>query len=249
MDLSQEGLWVDLMIITCPSCATRFHVDPHVLGDEGRPVRCVLCSYTWFQAPAPDLPKRLPEFSEGEIVWPHRPDEQGENPTQTYCSYPPASSLKRIIGWVSLGMFILGIFATLYWAREPLVRVWPSLSSYYRLVGIHTHQPMRLVIENSSYRHQPKGDKTFLVVEGAVKNISPNKLRSPHIRIMGIGYGDCLMHIPKHLKKDHDPLVCIVMQWSFIAPHGIAPDEVIPFHTMAEEPSDAQIEDVILEAI
>lgn len=39
------------MIISCPSCYTRYLVDPISIGHDGRDVRCAKCQHTWFQAP------------------------------------------------------------------------------------------------------------------------------------------------------------------------------------------------------
>lgn len=49
------------MIVTCPSCKTRFHLDTSVLGYDGRRVRCHKCQHVWFQEPeneAPQMQKR-----------------------------------------------------------------------------------------------------------------------------------------------------------------------------------------------
>ena len=47
------------MIVSCPSCATRYLIDPTALGGEGRTVRCAKCSHTWHEQPPADMPKRV----------------------------------------------------------------------------------------------------------------------------------------------------------------------------------------------
>src|SRR2546423_12350303 len=43
------------MILTCPSCGTRYRADPASFKAPGRNVRCAKCGHTWFQtAPEPD---------------------------------------------------------------------------------------------------------------------------------------------------------------------------------------------------
>ncbi len=39
------------MIVTCPSCATRFMVDPGLIGPRGRKMRCHNCAHQWRATP------------------------------------------------------------------------------------------------------------------------------------------------------------------------------------------------------
>ncbi len=43
------------MLIVCPNCATSYRLDPEILGDSGRSVRCTTCHNLWFEQPAPRL--------------------------------------------------------------------------------------------------------------------------------------------------------------------------------------------------
>ena len=47
------------MILSCPSCATRYLIDPAALGETGRMVRCARCSHTWTERPPEDMPKQV----------------------------------------------------------------------------------------------------------------------------------------------------------------------------------------------
>lgn len=44
------------MIISCPSCGTRFKLDPKALGRAGRKVRCAKCGDHWHQSTAAAIP-------------------------------------------------------------------------------------------------------------------------------------------------------------------------------------------------
>src|SRR5581483_9746554 len=39
------------MILTCPSCGTRYSVDGSKFPPQGRTVRCAKCGHSWHQAP------------------------------------------------------------------------------------------------------------------------------------------------------------------------------------------------------
>jgi predicted Zn finger-like uncharacterized protein len=41
------------MILTCPSCGTKFRIPDDALGDTGRKLRCAACKHVWFETPAP----------------------------------------------------------------------------------------------------------------------------------------------------------------------------------------------------
>src|ERR1700687_5839812 len=63
-DLSRRGRWANfaqrrdatqIMILTCPSCRTRYQADSAHFVTPGRNVRCAKCGHVWFQAaPTPD---------------------------------------------------------------------------------------------------------------------------------------------------------------------------------------------------
>ncbi|MGB5950283.1 MAG: DUF3426 domain-containing protein [Parvibaculum sp.] len=55
------------MIITCPSCSTRYPVDAASFAPSGRKVRCARCGHSWHQAPPTDLPRKGEPAVEDDI--------------------------------------------------------------------------------------------------------------------------------------------------------------------------------------
>ncbi|MEQ8283757.1 MAG: DUF3426 domain-containing protein [Parvibaculum sp.] len=52
------------MIITCPSCSTRYPVEASSFAPSGRKVRCAKCGQSWHQAPPADLDESPPAGAE-----------------------------------------------------------------------------------------------------------------------------------------------------------------------------------------
>lgn len=53
------------MIITCPNCATKYNVQPALIGN-GRSARCYNCGHMWYQAPVispPPMPQPQPQMA------------------------------------------------------------------------------------------------------------------------------------------------------------------------------------------
>ncbi len=64
------------MIISCPSCATRYRLGPNALGRAGREVRCAKCGHRWHQ-PAPAERIEPVEISTAASTAPARAAKRG----------------------------------------------------------------------------------------------------------------------------------------------------------------------------
>jgi len=149
------------MILTCPSCTTRYLVDPAQLAPRGRTVRCAKCGETWHQDPPADLPLRLetplpPSF------------------TQPASEEPKLPALVRrrqvnpgIYAMVAV-LVLAGIAAFAYYGRPWLVERWPALDKIYVVLGIAETSPVEgLVLEGVNGMRNADGS---YVVTGAIVN-------------------------------------------------------------------------------
>ncbi len=163
------------MILTCPSCSTRYLVDPAALGETGRTVRCARCGESWNQAPPDDMPKRVDVSVAPERV---RPIPPGSN-------LPALPSKKRShawMGWAALIVVMVGVAAGAVLAREQVVAVWPDAARFYALVGL-TEEPAGQPFELRDVKQSTfvENDKTVVVVTGKIVNVSSRRLAVPRV--------------------------------------------------------------------
>jgi len=185
------------MILNCPSCGTRFLIDPTLLEPDGRRVRCGRCSHSWYQArtaaveqaaaPGSSIP-RLQEFDEAR----RRSDLEGRFPALP--SPDEEDSRGRlsglVIGWIALGLFTAAILATLYFARGPIMAYFPETTSLYNVAGL-IPMPDAAVEEElgeglelrdvTSVKRLVDGQQTLLI-EGSIVNVSDQRRTIPMLQ-------------------------------------------------------------------
>jgi predicted Zn finger-like uncharacterized protein len=116
------------MIITCPSCSTRFLLDEADMPERGRKVRCARCSHVWHEA-APIPHEGVPPENTPQPVADKNPSAQTEAPlgfakepepspapttpqleTRTDEAEPEPKSKKPLV-WVLIILLVLGAAA------------------------------------------------------------------------------------------------------------------------------------------
>ena len=151
------------MILTCPSCTTRYLVDANALAPRGRTVRCAKCGETWHQDPPADMPLTLetplpPSFTQplaGEPKLPALVRRRQVNP--------------GIYAMVAV-LVLAGLAAFAYYGRPWLVERWPPIDKLYVVLGIAQASPIEgLAIEGASQVRDTGGR---IVVTGAIVNNS-----------------------------------------------------------------------------
>jgi predicted Zn finger-like uncharacterized protein len=197
------------MILTCPSCRTRYQADSARFVAPGRNVRCAKCGQVWFQSPAEQEPQ---SELEQVLAPPAAPDAvalaaaesaaEAAAPTDAVQSVEYRSSrsssgtaakpkpksrrlrmpaLSYVAGWAAL----IGIVAAIGWAgvqyRQTIASLWPESASLYAALGMPVNvRGMALV--NVSYQQDFEDGQPVLSVSGKVVNISDRELAVPELR-------------------------------------------------------------------
>ena len=176
------------MIITCPSCATRYKVDPARIGARGRRVRCTSCALVWMQEPPPDLPMPVPPLGSPGIDDAAAGSAAGiaaRLEAHRRAAERDARSRRRgrAAGWLFLVLVVGTVFAVGAVARDEVVRVWPRAERIYALLGAAPVQPGQgLRIRVLQHGDVAEGAGTAFVVRGEVTNTSGQARDVPKLR-------------------------------------------------------------------
>jgi len=212
------------MIISCPSCSTRFVVDAAKIGPDGRRVRCGSCGHTWLQT----VPKsaQIPP----EIVL--------EPPPDRIRPIPPGSNLPVIVkarrprmaafAWAAAGAAVGVVLAGLLVAREQVVSVWPPAARAYEAIGLPVARTVVAGLELRDVRTElrSEGGAEVLYVLGAVENDADGVRDVPLLRAVAF-----------------DGARSAIRSWRIAAePSSLAPGQVATFESAVRDVGDAVAE-------
>src|SRR5262245_14616029 len=170
------------MILTCPSCSTRYQADGARFVAPGRNVRCAKCGHVWFQtAPSPE-PEPEPVFEQAENPGPDQPPNaavvlaplvervtasQDETPSpRPKLQRPPrGGAVGGAIAWAAL----IFLAATIGWAavqyRQTIAELWPGLAPLYGVIGLPV-DPEGIELTEIAYQHEIEDGHPVLAVMG-----------------------------------------------------------------------------------
>ena len=186
------------MILTCPSCGTRYRADPANFSAPGRHVRCAKCGHVWFQA-APEIePEAVPSpvlliTAQGESIGGPTLGDQVTN-RKSAADWQSSDAAKmtrtalrnRIIqagGVILLLILLAGIGWAAVHYRQSIVRLWPESSRLYGAIG----WPVNITgidIRNVGLREEILGGVPVLSVTGKLVNVSTRDQAIPPLRVV-----------------------------------------------------------------
>lgn len=238
------------MILTCPSCATRYSVDEAKFPSAGRKVRCAKCGHVWFEpgsapaiddshpmappagmaaaAPAADevpaQPARLPERV-AEAASEPRPFA----PTR-FTPAEPASDgagwrarLAIVAGWAGLIAVVVLIALAAVRYRQEISVIWPQSAGVYNRLGLSVNAK-GIDIVNVGYHRESEDGQVVLAVTGRIVNSGARELPVPQgVRVT---LTDAANHELYH--------------WNFVpAAQTLKPGQSVPFLTRLSSPPPA----------
>jgi predicted Zn finger-like uncharacterized protein len=191
------------MILTCPSCSTRYQADSARFVAPGRNVRCAKCGHVWFQT-APEAEPEPEPVLEPAVEAPPASEPQPSapepvaaaplssilKPQSTETPPPPKKRkpakggiLADAIAWAAL----IFLAVTIGWAavqyRQTIVELWPGVAPLYDVVGLPVETEGMALID-VAYQHEVEDGQPVLSVTGKIVNVSDRELPVPIIRVM-----------------------------------------------------------------
>ena len=235
------------MILTCPSCGTRYTVDGAKFPAQGRTVRCAKCGHSWHQdaeAPEPEpasvaepaaaaagaATATAAEATAAEAAASEAPDSF--TPTRAYATTPAeppaprvpmASRLAVAAGWAGLiaVVLLIGISAVRY--RQDIAVIWPQSAGVYSSLGLKV-SASGIDFREVAYTRETEDGQTVLSVSGKIVNGGPRQLPVP--QTVRVTLSDASNHELYH--------------WTFKPTATVlAPGQTLPFSTRLSSPPAA----------
>ena len=176
------------MILTCPTCQTRYRTEAANFPGTGRRVRCAKCGQVWLQ-PAPetaaDTALALATPVPAHVV--PAPStlsaaRAAVRPSRSGSSRPISERLGLAAGWAGL----LAMVALIGWVgfrfRQEISTLWPQSSALYATFGVAVNSH-GIEFDDVSYHRETDNGVSALALTGKLVNVSRRELPVPPIRI------------------------------------------------------------------
>jgi len=220
------------IVLSCPSCSTRYRASPDAIGASGRRVRCASCGHVWTaeaenpteavaaqDVPAPEMPVE-PDAEKK----PHKAFRERQEKKRHTLSVAAAGG-----AWGAFAVACALVLTTAWIFRVDVVTLWPRASSAYAAVGAEVN-PYGFSVGELDIRRDVDHGVPLLVIEGDVHNFDRRTRAMPGLRAV--------------LRDEHGESV---LEWNVSVPAGrIRAGKRQDFRTVVSDPPPAAVEVEVL---
>ena len=189
------------MILTCPTCQTRYQVDDSAIGPGGRTVRCANCGHVWHysreatEAPTTAAAPALTAAGGPAVPVPIEPALRVEPPSVAETSAPaPVVSPRALasteaappprrggagLAWAALILIVAALVLVAILARDKIVAMWPQAARVYALAHLNVEQPTT----GLDIKVTPSRTADSLVIDGDITNNAGSARTVPRLRV------------------------------------------------------------------
>ncbi len=196
------------MIISCPSCATRYDLPARQIAADGSVIRCASCGHSWLEAsaievidisPEPVLQLSAPvsggsnlpavadtaaDFDDGiDFDYESRRIAEAAARAERDFAERRRARRARAAGWSGLGAAIAATLGALYLFPAQVVRYAPGAAIAYEKIGmpVNVHG---FEIRNVVQQHLLSDGTRVLALRGEVANVSGAERKVPALRFV-----------------------------------------------------------------
>ncbi len=178
-----------IMIISCPSCATRYDMPAYQIAADGTLLRCASCGHSWLESRADEViaappPRQVPAIIE------HAPEPDHRDPPPCR-SLPPGpgglsppsagSKRKKLAGWVGFAAAAVAPLAVAFACPELIVKTLPVTVKGYEMVGQDINI-YGLELRKLEMQHMSVDGAKVLAIKGEIANTSSGERKIPWLR-------------------------------------------------------------------
>jgi predicted Zn finger-like uncharacterized protein len=188
------------MILTCPTCASRYRIDESKLGPQGRTVRCAGCGDSWRAEPVAEPLQLTPELVAPKPAGLEQAVAVFTGAAEPDLAETPAEELPKVFrqkaeakrrtreamtaglvwGGMSAGVALLLLAAVVF--RVQVVELWPRTAGAYAAVRL-TVNPLGVAPDNVQAAPGLENGHAALIVTGAERNIGSRPREPVPLRI------------------------------------------------------------------
>jgi len=175
------------IVLSCPSCTTRYRANPNAIGTNGRRVRCASCAHVW-TAEVED-PGDLPSLEPAPPVKPDAMIEAAEGEKKVHTAFRERQEKKRRTlsaaaaggAWGGLLAACTVLFICTWIFRVDIVTMWPRASSAYATIGASVN-PWGYDVGELDVTREVDHGVPLLVVAGDIHNFDRRSRAIPGLR-------------------------------------------------------------------